>query len=48
MDTRYYGIWIQEENGEYWIQDANGGDLYCGRTMPTDEQVTAYRNAVVR
>ena len=46
-DTKYYGIWIQKEDGHYWICDANGGDQYFGTIAPTEQQVMEYRNKVV-
>ena len=47
-ETRYYGIWSQEENGEWFLISANGDESHVGRTQPTDEQITLFRNELVR
>lgn len=46
-ETKYYGIWIQEQNGHYWIFDDEGGNLYCGEVEPTPELVASYRNELL-
>lgn len=48
MNTKYFGIWIEEDGGHYWILDANGGERDCGMVKPTDEQVTDYRNSIMK
>ena len=45
--TRWYGIYVQEQDGHYWIADDNGNDEYCGHTPPTDSMIKQYRDAVV-
>lgn len=40
--TRYYGIWIIEENGHWWIQDTNGNDHYCGINGYQDEDIEMF------
>ena len=46
-DTRYYGIWVQKENGHFWIMDANGGEQYIGTHAPSEQDITDYRNAII-
>lgn len=46
METAYFGIWIEEQDGEFWIVDANGGEHSIGNDYPTKEQVTEYRNLI--
>ena len=45
--TRWYGIYIQQDEQGFWIVDDNGGDQYMGNTPPTDSQVEQYRNTVI-
>lgn len=42
-DTHYYGIWVQKDEGHFWICDAHGGDEYIGTTAPTAAQIDCYR-----
>ena len=46
-ETTYYGIYVQREDGHFWITDETGGDRYCGTTPPTDEQINDYRNLII-
>ena len=47
FETKYYGIWIQEDEGHWWICAADGNDKYCGPRRPTDADVDAFRDAIV-
>lgn len=46
--TAYYGIYIQEQDGHYWIVTDCGCDDYYGTTMPSKLQVTEYRNRMLK
>ena len=46
IKTAYYGLWIVEDNGEYWLQDESGCDEYFGHVMPTEADVVAYIDRV--
>jgi len=41
--TKYYGIWLQTEDGEWWIVDDLGGEQYCGWERPSEAMIDAYR-----
>ena len=41
-ETKWYGIYIQQDEQGYWIVDDNGCDLYIGITPPADSQVEQY------
>ena len=42
--THYYGIWLTEERGEWWISDDRGGEEYCGASRPALEDIDRYRD----
>ena len=48
IHTKYYGIYVQEEDGFWWIVDDNGGELYFGIVRPTILDVDEYRNRIWR
>jgi hypothetical protein len=42
-DTKYCGIYIQQENNNYWIIDTYAmADEYFGEAKPTDADVDKY------
>jgi hypothetical protein len=45
--TKYYGIYIVEDNGHYWITDSMGGEQYVGTECPAEFQIDDYRNAYI-
>lgn len=45
--TRWYGIYVIQQDGHYWIADDRGGEEYIGTAFPTDERLDAYRDVVV-
>lgn len=42
--TKYYGIYIMEANGAYWIVDDNGNDQCFCHVVPTETDIENYRN----
>ena len=45
--TRWTGIHVITEDGQYWIMDDNGGEEYVGLSFPSDEDLDRYRDAAV-
>lgn len=45
--TRWSGIHVVTEDGQYWIMDDNGGEEHVGVSFPSDEQLDAYREAAI-
>lgn len=44
--TKYYGIYILVGNGNYFIVDDNGGELYFNH-FPTVDDIDNYRRLVI-
>lgn len=40
--TAYYGIYILEYHGEYYIQSIHGAEICVGKTFPTELQIDAF------
>ena len=47
-DTAYYGIQIRDDNGEYILMSTNGDEEYHGMRYPTEQQITNFRNRIMR
>jgi hypothetical protein len=45
-ETAYYGIYVVEEDGHYWLTSDHGCEDYIGTGYPTDTQVDDYRDRV--
>lgn len=45
--TRWYGIHVVHEDGQYWIMDDNGNEEHVGVQFPSDERLDAFRDAVI-
>ena len=45
--TKYFGIYVQEESGDFWIVDDIGGEEYYAE-RPSDAQVDAYREELLK
>ena len=48
-ETKYYGIFIHEENGAYWLYEANNGcQQFFGGRKPTEAEIKQFRDDVVK
>lgn len=46
--TKYAGIYVQENDGHFFVIDDNGCDEYMGRAYPAQAAIDAYRNEIIR
>ncbi len=47
--TRYYGIFVQNDNGRFWLYESgNGADQFFGAHYPTEQEIDAFRNNIVK
>jgi len=44
--TSYYGIWIEEDRGYYYIVDDNGNEQPMDQTYPVEQDVEDFRDQV--
>ena len=40
--TQYHGVWLLEQDGDWWIQTDSGCDDYIGRNKPDDATIRVY------
>ena len=48
IKTKYYGIYIQVENGDFWLIDDNGNNDFFGKVFPTNVEIENFRNEVTK
>ena len=46
-ETKYYGIFIDYEDGNYWISDGLGNDQFFGTAEPTEKDIDEYRERII-
>lgn len=47
IESNYYGIWSQCENGKWFLLSSNDDELFVGFLQPTNGQIDTFRNKVM-